>query len=403
MFNKKTYLLVISSAALLFNSQALADNQSSLKNRIEKLESKIEQLEEKNDFKVASKIKNLQLSSYAQLDGNFHNEKTSATSKNDEFKIKLFRIALKGNVSEDFAFKLENDFANSDSNIKDAYIKYTGINNNEIVIGQIREPFSIGEAISSKNTTFIARSEALDLTPSRSVGIRNDIFSKNNDWLIAFGIFGQPFETTSATDDTKYSISSRTAYSLKSKEGDVPYFFNIGLSGSYRSLDRDDSNSQTTIDNEKLLGTELVFAYRNALFASEYIYTDREYGEDSNSGVNTDHYAYYVEGSYFINGQVRSFDHKNKKLSSVKVNNPVDQGGLGVFEIAARYARLDLNNTENNIVIDEGDTKEAALGFNWYLNNYLRFSLNYSKIEINKENSADQKFDRVSSRLQVAF
>ena len=102
--------------------------------------------------------------------------------------------------------------------------------------------------------------------------------------------------------------------------------------------------------------------------------------------------AWYVQGSYFLTGG----DHRGYKKSDgtfdrVKPAAPFDieTGGIGAWEVAARYSTLDL--TENpvqgilgpgSLAQVGGEISDLTLAVNWHPNDHTRFSLNYVLSEI---------------------
>ncbi|MDR6306728.1 phosphate-selective porin [Nitrobacter vulgaris] len=78
-------------------------------------------------------------------------------------------------------------------------------------------------------------------------------------------------------------------------------------------------------------------------------------------------------------------------------------GGIGAWEIAARYSYMDLND---NLVFG-GKQNNVTVGLNWYLNDNMRVMFNWIHGTIAKSNLPSQdlgaKWDAYAMRTQWAF
>jgi len=97
----------------------------------------------------------------------------------------------------------------------------------------------------------------------------------------------------------------------------------------------------------------------------------------------------YIEVSYFLTGEHRNYEADAGEFGRTKVRRPVFDGGMGAFQLAARYDWLDL--THENL----GEKQDAyVLGLSWLLSNYSRMMANYSHATVKTaagvtNNSAD--------------
>jgi phosphate-selective porin OprO and OprP len=125
----------------------------------------------------------------------------------------------------------------------------------------------------------------------------------------------------------------------------------------------------------------------------------------------------YVEGSWVLTGEPHPYDAARAAWARPKVDHPfsVGDGGIGAWEVAARYSTLDLNS---NIVpgvsqhvtggIYGGRQRIAALALSWYPNDWLRFMLQFQYVDVNKLNSAGmtqigQRFETLAARAQATW
>jgi phosphate-selective porin OprO and OprP len=125
----------------------------------------------------------------------------------------------------------------------------------------------------------------------------------------------------------------------------------------------------------------------------------------------------YVEGSQVLTGEPIPYNAERPAWSRPKVDHPFNlaDGGIGAWEIAARYSTVDLNS---NIVLGisqsvtggvyGGQQQIAALALSWYQNDWLRFMLQFQYVDVNKLNSAGtihigQRFETIAARAQAAW
>jgi phosphate-selective porin OprO/OprP len=91
-----------------------------------------------------------------------------------------------------------------------------------------------------------------------------------------------------------------------------------------------------------------------------------------------------------------------------------DKAGTGVWELAARYSVLDLNDNAGLAGLPApsggvrgGEQKIWTAGVNWYPNNAVRFVLDYQHTDVSRLNAAGgdigAKLDAVSLRAQFAL
>ena len=59
-------------------------------------------------------------------------------------------------------------------------------------------------------------------------------------------------------------------------------------------------------------------------------------------GVDPSYYGWYVEGSWFLTGERRTYEEG--QIVRPKVKNPVNDGGHGAWQLAARYDVINLDD-----------------------------------------------------------
>lgn len=131
----------------------------------------------------------------------------------------------------------------------------------------------------------------------------------------------------------------------------------------------------------------------------------------------------YVEAAVSLTGDVHKYNPATGAYSMPKPASPFgwsDGGftGPGAWELAFRYSQVDLNQdvgiVKSKVTGNGGDQDVYTFGVNWYVNNNVRFDLNYLHGEIAKPvgNSSTaptglvpggQTFDAVAIRSQFIW
>jgi phosphate-selective porin OprO/OprP len=125
----------------------------------------------------------------------------------------------------------------------------------------------------------------------------------------------------------------------------------------------------------------------------------------------------YVEVSWVFTGELHPYDAKKVSWGRSEVDHlfSFEDGGIGAWELAARYCTVSLNSDVISRVPESvtggvygGQQQIAALSLIWYPNNRLRFMLQFQYVDVNKLNPAGkilmgQRFPRIAGRVQVTW
>jgi len=328
-------------------------------------------------------------------------------------------LDLRGQVYQDWAYRFQYDFArpngsSSSRGIRDAYIKYTGLDVGNITVGQFKAPFGLEHLTSSLHSTFLERGLNHVFTPDRRIGVGFD--SKGDNWTFAIaGLGGTAEDENNAGDDQDegWNLVSRvTSTPFKSDKG----LIHVGLAarqnwasdtdGSVRFRERPevrvdgsrliDTGTISDVDEQRSYGLELAAVYGPFSVQAEYIQTELE--RDQADDVDFD--GWYAYASYFLTGESRTY--KDGVFDRTKPKSAVGKGGIGAWEVAARYSTADLSDQS----IIGGELDNATLGLNWYATDNVRFAANYIKVlDIDRPGNAldGQDGDIFAVRGQIDF
>ena len=83
---------------------------------------------------------------------------------------------------------------------------------------------------------------------------------------------------------------------------------------------------------------------------------------------------------WILTGEMRKYIRRNGTFGVVPVAKSVYQGGIGAWEVSARYFSIDLNEG----LVEGGAMDAVSLGLNWFLTPAFVVNFNYRHIELDR-------------------
>ena len=297
-------------------------------------------------------------------------------------------LTLSNGISAAFQY----DFANATQPIVDAVVSYHGIGSNFIyTLGNFKEPFSLNQLMSNNNLLFTERSLADAFVPARNFG--GAVGANGERWTVTAGVFGGNINT--GIDRGGTAGTARATYAPILAEREV---LHLGIAGSVRALDRArpsvsistnpeaflfstslaDTDTITDAASINRLGLEAAYQLGTVRVQAEYIRTevDRTGGRPGLSFQGG-----YVEAGWVVNGRGRAYHVKPDYGATYAVFGGVDvaegqrvtRGGIGVFELGARFSAIDLDDR----TVRGGREWNATVGLNWYPEKNVKVMADY--------------------------
>lgn len=352
----------------------------------------------------------MKLGGRMQYDAGFFEADPGLEAANGDFdngtELRRARLEVEATAYERFIFKTQYDFADGDANIKDMYM---GIEALPVLgtlrIGQFKEAFSIDELTSSKYDEFIEQALNTIFAPSRNPGIGFHSPALNERMTYAFGVFrdGDDFGNSGAAET--WAVTGRvTGLPWYAAEDQL---LHVGAAFTYRQPDdtvrirqrpsahlapRVVDTGAFVSDGYWAFNPEASFLYGPFNLQGEY--TLASY--DASASGDPDFSGYYVQASYWLTGEHRSYKTAEAEFARVKPNvNFLQAGGLGAWQVTARYASLDLNDA----LVAGGETSDFTAGLNWQWNPNMRVMFNYVYSDTKTEGDANLFL----TRFQVDF
>ena len=324
--------------------------------------------------------------------------------------IRRARFAIKAQVDENWYGEFDMDLADGLVELKDAIVRYTGVPNLELQVGNFKENFSMQRNTSSRYLQFIERPMVCSaLAPSRHLGFNAKY---DNPWFwVSGGIFAQEGagmeEHDNVQDNNKdfgrgISFKNHTGYSLTGKVVFRPLCdlenagLHIGAAYSYRTTKgsmatgewgtyRASARNSTSINRKKYLDTDNLKEYdHNNLWTVELaghwggFRVEGAYLGDNvhfkGTKLCNNFGGWYVQAGYLLFGGKQRYDSKGAKYTRAERGKK-----WGDLELCGRYEYCNLNDTREGArdVVYGGSAEAYTVGLNWWVTNNVRMQLNY--------------------------
>ena len=330
------------------------------------------------------------------------------------------RLAATGNVAENVGYMLEMDFAfPGRPNFMDVWGEVRNLDVLQNVrFGQYRQPFGLDGLTSVKELTFLERGLPFAFLPFRQIGVMAHGMSEQEDMTWWFSGFRAPVDAFSGNvgDNGGYGLATRLTGVLTEHGADSV----VHVGGAYSLIDPSTDtveyrNQPEFFVSDSVLGatpffvdtlgisTNTVSLFGGELAATSgpwhaqgeviYAFVDRKAaGSATFSGAS-------IQTGWILTGEHRPYDRKNGVLGRITPDQNFGGGHSGAWEIAARWSYLDLNDGG----INGGQLHDLTAGFNWYLNRYAKFQINYVHAFLKTAGVGDSDADIVAMRAQVDF
>ena len=334
-------------------------------------------------------------------------------STEDGSEFRAARIFVSGDI-DDYFFKAEYDFAGKVGDederpqLKDVYMgRKDVIGGIDVLAGHFKEPLGLDQLTSSRFTTFMERAVSSFSDPARNDGIMIADSALGEGLVWAVGGFRNTDDAGFSLGDGGYAVTGRVcgtplyendgerlihlgaAYSLRGSK-DV----RLGVRPEIHNTNRWIDTGTLTTDTTSVYSAELAGVFGPFHAQAEYTQVSIE----GKSGTpDPDFNGYYVQAGYFLTGEHRGYNRSHGVFDRTVPNKDWSKGGgLGAWEVAARYGTVDANDAG----IMGGKIKDVTLGLNWYMNANMRIMLNYIRSDVDSP-SVDDAADIFAMRFQV--
>lgn len=348
-------------------------------------------------------------------------EAVRARDLNDGTNFRRAQLGVEGKLTDDWNYALIYEFGGSGQEdggrIQDLYLQYNGFAPLKIRAGAFAPSVGLEDSVGSTDTLFLERASPSDLARAvAGADGRTGIaaFGNGEEWFASFAVTGAPIATQSF--DEQVALTGRVA-GLVVKSNDLN--IHLGANATY-VLQAPDAGPDTAaryplrlrdrpevrVDSTRLIdtgnintdtlfipGAEFAANFQSLFLQGEYFWY--QFKREQVAGPvlpDPDFSGWYAQASYILTGETRPWNPATGTFVAPKPANPFDLAGSGwgAWELAVRYSVSDLNwNEGTGAVIPAGGIRGGeqtawTVGLNWYVNNNIRFLLDYQWVDVDR-------------------
>lgn len=323
-------------------------------------------------------------------------------------EFRRVRLGAQGKLLDPVLYYIEADFAGSDVSLTYAYLafqhEFDDLGTGTLYFGNQYTDRAMDDRTSSKWTWFTEKNVISSvLTPGSAydLGVTGE-FVGEDDWHASLGVYKGSASSSKHTKSDDLTVISRAHWDPLVQADDK--LLHVGVHGGYeRFHDRDTPftansnvgthyNSSLKINSDAVMdpqqsysyGVELAGLYGPFAFLGEWGQRQVESHRDPKMTMT----GYSGQVGYSLTGEAFGYDREMGVFKAPEVDNSVFKGGLGAWQLVARYQSLDIENSD---FYKGGSGHGTTVGLNWYLNDLVRTMFEYTRWHTNNNGKAMDK------------
>jgi phosphate-selective porin OprO/OprP len=333
------------------------------------------------------------------------------TTDIDTFLVRRARFGLEATLFDYYEFRFMPDFGQGKAVVQDAFMNIHYWDAFQFEAGKFKQPFSYEQLIQDRYVPTMERSLIDQLTPARDVGAMfhgQKLFGNRLDY--GFAISNGEINGGSTDSDLNNNKDFNGRIAVHPFGGSDCEFFlhylEVGMSGGFGDQNQpvQPSTLQTPLGVKwftfnptvqaygarSRLSPELSYFYGPFGFATQFFHMDQEMLANTTNLISRSHQidvianGYYIMTTLLVTGERRTgYSQAIEPLANFDPRYPFSHPGA--WELVGRVSRLHLSNVflpsssfqlANPLTNSDGAT-EMTLGFNWYLNRFVRMQFNW--------------------------
>jgi phosphate-selective porin OprO/OprP len=353
----------------------------------------------------------IKLRGVLHVDGRFFQDEDPEGLK-DTWQATRVRPIVEGTVGGIYDYRFTPDFGQGRTVIQDAYVTARFRPEAQVTVGKFKSPVGLERLQSANDIRMVARGYPTQLAPNRDLGVQlgGSFGGDRLAYQVAFlngsndGGSSETFADIDTNDDKEWA-ARLFAHPFAESENFALRGLGLGIAGTY--TDQAGTSSQPLLSVARTPAQSPFFRYRTGTTATiadgertrvapqfyyylgrfgllgEYTTVSQDVSRTTTAGRregSLDSSAWQLQAAWFLTGEEESF-------RGFKPNNvfSLDNDTWGAFELVARYQEFKADDDAFvGGAASFADPASAArkastygLGLNWYLNENLKWVLNY--------------------------
>lgn len=327
-------------------------------------------------------------------------------------EVRRAYLGVDGTLPGGFGYRVEADFAPSSVELTDVYLTYKATKDITLTVGHQKPFWGLENMTSDLFTSFMERA-AFDSAFGFERRLGASAVYSARLVLVQGGVFTDSIQDLEDDANNSRSFDGRVVFMPTIGDGQ------LHVGGSMHFRDFNDASRSTRYrarpfvhtTDVRLVDTGNFSATGENGFGAELAYIKGRFHAAAESHwitalrpglANPTFNGGYAEVGYLLTKDQTSY--KGGAFDRIRPSNPVNKGGLGAFQINARYDWLDLNDAG----IIGGRQQVAGASLIWVPADYVRFALNYGHLWINDSpvpagSDANYQADAMGIRAQLDF
>jgi phosphate-selective porin OprO and OprP len=342
----------------------------------------------------------LQLHVTAMEDGAFFSQNAANESQLGEIpsagEFRVSRLQLNGQVTAPFPWSFEVnagynglDENNGDTNwtIADLWVAVPLAHVATVTVGEQEAGVGMERLSHGEDLSFMERSTMSEAyKKSHELGVRFTGTAAGERMTWSAGWFNDWLTDHLSFDESGNTYAGRVTGLLLDQDGGRE-LVHVGASAAYAQAQSGAAQSRSRpevhqapyyvdtgsfpANHTRALGFELAAVKGPVTVTGEYTLAEASAPASGNPRFD----GWYVTASWVLTGETRPYEHANGYFGRITPDSPLSfaHGGLGAFELAARYSWIDLASQ----AIQGGKFDRWSGALSWYPTKWGRFEFDY--------------------------
>jgi phosphate-selective porin OprO/OprP len=378
-------------------------------------------------FQSADGANSIRFRGVLHFDGrDFLDDATPETS--DTWLLRRVRPIIEGTLNNIYDFRFTPDFGGGRAIVQDAYVAARFRPWAVVTAGKFKVPVGLERWQSATDLRFVERGFPTSLVPNRDLGVQFGGDVKGGTINYTVGYFNGTNDGQSSDNNATVDVDNDTRGDWAARVFFQPFLnsdnfalrgLGFGVGGTY--VDSTGSATNTLLPAYRTPGQQSFFSYRastaatgtapavnNGTFADgerlrwtpqfyyslgklsllgEYVNVSQDVTRVNGAVTRSDtldNTAWQLQFAWFVTGEEESFKGFTPQ-STFEPGKP----GWGAWEFVARIQELTIDDDAftggadsfANIATSARKAKAIGVGVNWYLNQNVKWSLNYEQTE----------------------